>query len=159
MSEAITSQLQLLVRNPVFLSTFTSWLTAQVIKAFIDVLRRRTDTTRDLMVTVFWKTGGMPSSHSSMVTSLALSTGLTYGFNTGLFMFAFFYGGLVVRDAMGVRLAAGRQAQTLNRLGREMEQKQGIPFTPVKEINGHTPAEVSVGALIGFFMAVAFHFL
>ena len=159
MSEAISSQLQLLVRNPVFLSTFTSWLTAQVIKALIDVVRRRTDTTRDLMVTVFWKTGGMPSSHSSMVTSLALSTGLTYGFNTALFMFAFFYGGLVIRDAMGVRLAAGRQAQALNRLGRELQEREGIPFQPVREINGHTPAEVSVGALIGFFMAVAFRFL
>ncbi|MFW6364251.1 MAG: divergent PAP2 family protein [Spirochaeta sp.] len=159
MSEAVTGQLQALMRNPVFLSTFSSWLTAQAIKAFIDVIRRRTDTTRDLMVTVFWKTGGMPSSHSSMVTSLALSTGLTYGFNTGLFLFAFFYGGLVIRDAMGVRLAAGRQAQSLNRLGRELQERHGIPFQPVREINGHTPAEVSVGAFIGFFMAIAFRFL
>ena len=74
-------------------------------------------------------------------------------------MFGLFYGGLVVRDAMGVRLAAGRQAQSLNKIGRELESRYDIPFQPVREVNGHTPAEVSVGALIGFFMAVAFRFL
>lgn len=159
MSDAVISQLQMLMKNPMFLATFASWLTAQVIKALIDIFKRRTDTTRDLVATVFWKTGGMPSSHSSMVVALALSTGLRYGFNSPLFIIAFFYGGLVIRDAMGVRLAAGRQAQVLNRLGKKLEETSNIPFHPVREINGHTPAEVSVGALIGISMAIAFRFL
>ncbi|GAB6089501.1 divergent PAP2 family protein [Spirochaeta dissipatitropha] len=159
MPEAITAQIAGLMRNPVFLSTFSSWLTAQIIKTLIDIIRRRTDSTRDVVVTVLWKTGGMPSSHSSMVTSLALSMGFTYGFQSPYFLVSFFFGSLVIRDAMGVRLAAGRQAQVLNRLGNLLKDRDKIDFSPVKEVNGHTPAEVSVGCFIGFFMAIAFYLL
>ncbi len=154
-----TEQLQNLLGSTVFLSTFMSWLLAQIIKTLIDVFRHRVGPSRDLVASLLWKTGGMPSSHSSMVTSLALSCGFVFGFHSSAFLISFFYGGLVIRDAMGVRLAAGRQAQQLNRLGRELEERSGIPFQPVKEINGHTPAEVAIGALVGCSMAVAFHFL
>lgn len=159
MPEAITAQIAGLMRNPVFLSSFSSWLTAQIVKTLIDIIRRRADTTRDVVVTVLWKTGGMPSSHSSMVTALALSMGFTHGFQSPFFLISFFFGSLVIRDAMGVRLAAGRQAQVLNRLGNLLKERDNIDFSPVKEINGHTPAEVSVGGFIGFFMAIAFYLL
>ncbi|THB64530.1 MAG: divergent PAP2 family protein [Spirochaetaceae bacterium] len=159
LSLTISQQLQLLFKNPVFLSTFMSWLMAQVIKSIIDSIRNRSSASKDIMVVLLWKTGGMPSSHSSMVVCLALSSGLSYGFHSPAFLVAFFFGGLVIRDAMGVRLSAGRQARVLNRLGKELEERCNIPFIPVKEVNGHTPAEVSVGALLGCFMALAFHFL
>lgn len=108
---------------------------------------------------MFWKTGGMPSSHAAMVAALATSIGYGYGMATPLFTLSLFYGVLIIRDALGVRRSAGIQAQTLNRLGRELHEKLGTSFHPVKEVSGHSPAEVAVGAGLGFFIALAFSLL
>ncbi len=72
---------------------------------------------------LLWKTGGMPSSHSALVTSVAISAGFQDGFNSSLFIALCCYGLLVIRDSVGVRRAAGLQAMMLNRLGRELEKK------------------------------------
>ena len=148
-----------LFAGPVFLSAFFSWFLAQVLKAVIETLRSRTSGSKDVAQTIFWKTGGMPSSHASLVTSLATSMGFEYGLSSPLFTLSLFYGILIIRDALGVRRAAGSQAQALNRLGLELRDKVGIRFRAVREINGHTPAEVSVGVLLGFFIATGFSLL
>ena len=101
----------------------------------------------------------MPSSHSALVTSIAIAAGFQEGFNSSLFVAFSCYGLLVIRDSVGVRRAAGIQAKMLNRLGRELEKKSSIPYRPVKEVNGHTASEALVGSLIGFFIAVAFNSL
>ena len=59
-------------------------------------------------------------------------------------------------DALGVRRSAGNLAQVLNQLGEELTARGDIRFKPVKEVHGHTTAEVSVGILLGFFIALAF---
>jgi uncharacterized protein len=148
-----------MVRSPVFLSAFFSWFLAQILKAVIEAVRQRSRSSRDVMVTLFWKTGGMPSSHSSLVTSLATSIGFEYGTGSPLFTLSLFYGLLIIRDALGVRRAAGLQAQTLNQINNDLRERYSIEFAPVREIHGHTPAEVSVGILLGFFIAVAFSML
>lgn len=153
------SYLHGLIINPVFLSAFFSWFVAQVLKAVIEAIRVRSRSSRDMVMTLFWKTGGMPSSHSSLVTALATSIGFEYGAGNPLFTLSLFYGILIIRDALGVRRAAGVQAQALNRLGSELQERFGIRFKPVKEINGHTASEVSVGVLLGFFIATAFSLL
>jgi uncharacterized protein len=107
-------------------------------------------------VAMFWRTGGMPSSHSSLVTALATSIGYIHGMDSPLFILAFFYAILTIRDALGVRRAAGIQAQALNELADELKSSIAFAFRPVKEIHGHTPAEVSVGVMLGFFIALAF---
>ena len=66
---------------------------------------------------------------------------------------------VVIRDAMGVRRSSGIQAKTLNSLGNEISRKTGINYRPVKEIQGHKPVEVVCGALMGFFIGVAFSVL
>ena len=98
----------------------------------------------------------MPSSHSSVVAALATSIGFIEGVRSSLFMAMIFYGLLTVRDALGVRRAAGSQAKILNQLGRDIKKKLDLSFRPVKEIHGHTFSEVIVGILLGFFIAVAF---
>jgi acid phosphatase family membrane protein YuiD len=98
----------------------------------------------------------MPSSHSALATSLATSLGFTSGLDSPIFVLAFFYGILTIRDAMGVRRAAGTQAQALNQLSEELHQRFDTKLKPVKEIHGHTPAEVFIGSLLGFFIAMAF---
>jgi acid phosphatase family membrane protein YuiD len=105
---------------------------------------------------MFWKTGGMPSSHSSLVTALATSIGFEYGPASPLFTLSLFYGILIIRDALGVRRSSGVQAQTLNKLAEELHERFGISYTPVKEVTGHSATEVAVGVALGFFIAVAF---
>jgi acid phosphatase family membrane protein YuiD len=64
---------------------------------------------------------------------------------------------VVLRDSVGVRRAAGMQAKALNSLGKQSAEKTGIIFRSVKEIQGHTPLEVFVGASLGVVIAIIFH--
>ncbi|MEW5817964.1 MAG: divergent PAP2 family protein [Spirochaetota bacterium] len=145
--------------HPVFLSAFFSWFIAQLIKSIIEIFKKRSRSSKDILKTLLWTTGGMPSSHSALVTALATSIGFEEGITSPLFIVTLFYGLLTVRDALGVRRAAGSQAKIINQLTRELNQRFGIDFRPVKEIHGHTMAEVSVGILLGFFIALAFNSL
>lgn len=148
-----------LVSSRIFLAGFFSWFLAQLLKMLIDYLRGRTRGSRELVSVFVWKTGGMPSSHSSLVTGLSTAIGFRYGVNSTLFIMSLFYGGLIIRDALGVRRSSGLQAQALNRLGGEISRRWAIPFEPVKEVSGHTLPEVSVGVLLGFFIATGFSLL
>lgn len=93
--------------------------------------------------------GGMPSSHSAVVTSLATLIGKNQGFNSPMFALALIFACIVMYDAAGVRRAAGKQAQLLNKIintpglsGLQVQEK-------LVEVLGHTPTQVLVGALIG----------
>lgn len=149
------SQIQTLFSNPVFQSAVSSLLVAQLMKSIISLLRYRSTSIREVFVTFFWKTGGMPSSHSALAVSVAVAIALTEGF-TNLFVLALFFALVVIRDALGVRRAAGLQANALNRLGSELASTKGISFKPVKEVHGHSTPEVAVGSALGFFIALAF---
>jgi acid phosphatase family membrane protein YuiD len=145
-----------LINSPVFLSALFSWFFAQFIKTIVEVGRGRNSKSWGILASLAWRTGGMPSSHSALVAALATSLGFTEGLESPLFVFAFFYGILTIRDALGVRRAAGNQAQALNQLGDDFRQRFDTKFKAVKEIHGHTPAEVFIGSLLGFFIALAF---
>lgn len=142
--------------HPVFLSAFFSWFLAQMMKSSIEFARNRNRKTKSLIITFLWSTGGMPSSHSAVVASLATAVGFIEGFTTPLFIALFFYGILTVRDALGVRRAAGLQAEVINRISKVLNQQHKITIPSVKEIHGHNGFEVSVGVLLGFFIAVGF---
>ncbi len=148
-----------LVSGPVFLSAFFSWFIAQLLKTIIDITRHRSRTSGEAVATMVWKTGGMPSSHSSLVTALATSIGFEYGLGTPIFTLSLFYGVLIIRDALGVRRSAGDQARALNEIGAKLEKRLGITYHRVREVSGHTPTEVAVGVALGFFIAVAFSLL
>lgn len=148
-----------LVSSRIFLAGFFSWFLAQLLKMVIEYLRGRNRSSRELVSVFFWKTGGMPSSHSSLVTGLATAIGFSHGFNSTFFIMALFYGGLIIRDALGVRRSSGLQAQALNRLGITLARKGEVSFSPVKEVSGHTLPEVLVGVVLGFFIATGFSLL
>lgn len=101
----------------------------------------------------------MPSSHSSLVTGLATTIGVLHGAQSAIFVLSLFYGVLIIRDALGVRRSAGVQAKELNRIGHDLSQRFDFEFEPVKEVSGHTPSEVFVGVLLGFFIGLAFSLL
>ncbi|QQO07947.1 divergent PAP2 family protein [Breznakiella homolactica] len=159
-SESIKSEaLKAFFENPIFLSAVSSWFFAQLIKAIIVLLRSGRKTPREVLETLIWRTGGMPSSHSSLVSALTVSIALNEGVGSNLFVVTLFFSLVVMRDAMGVRRSAGIQAKTLNLLGRSAADRLGIEYTPVKEIHGHAPLEVVIGALLGIIIAAAVTYL
>lgn len=148
-----------LLYNPVFLSAVFSWFFAQFLKTVIFMLKPVQIPFRYYIRILLWRTGGMPSSHSAMVSALATSIGFREGFNSSLFIAMCGYGILVVRDAVGVRHSAGMQARTLNKIGSELRERLDLQYKPVKEISGHSVSEVLIGIIIGFFIALAFSIL
>ena len=145
-----------LLRNPVFLSAAVSLFTAQFIKAVIGLSRNRLTSLREIVKTLLWRTGGMPSSHSALVIAMTTAIALTEGMGTSAFTISLFFSMIVIRDALGVRRSAGMQARAINALQHDLEIKLDIPAKPVKEIHGHTLPQVLVGCLLGFFFALAF---
>ena len=96
----------------------------------------------------------MPSSHSALVASLATAIGLKEGFNSVNTALAIIFAFVVMYDAAGVRLAASRQAATLNKMIDELFEEGEFHQERLKELLGHTPIEVFVGAGLGIFLAV-----
>lgn len=137
-----------------FVTAIICWFAAQVIKVItVLVVDRRIDFGR------FVGSGGMPSSHSAFVTGLATSVGLSSGFASEVFSIAAVLALVVMYDAAGVRRAAGEQAKILNQLVEEWG-KQNYKNTEVrlKELLGHTPLQVTAGAILGIAIAMLRHF-
>ena len=91
----------------------------------------------------------MPSSHSAVVSSLAILIGKDYGFNSGVFALSLIMAFVVMYDAAGIRRAAGKQATILNRILETPGLTTGEVQEKLIEALGHTPIQVLVGAIIG----------
>jgi acid phosphatase family membrane protein YuiD len=144
--------------NPIFLSSISSWVIAQIIKTVVLLLGRKRSV-RDMVETIIWRTGGMPSSHAALVSSMTTSVAFLEGIYSNLFVVSFFISLIVLRDAMGVRRSSGLQARALNALGKQAMEKLDAEFHPVKEVHGHRPLEVVLGSLLGIFIASAYALL
>ena len=155
----ISDSLKAFFVNPIILSSIISWFLAQLIKAIIALMKIRKKGFREVLLTLVWKTGGMPSSHAAVVASMTAAVGFSEGIGSNLFAVSLWIAMVVMRDAMGVRRASGLQARALNLLGRNTSRKMGIEFNPVKEIQGHDPLEVIVGAFLGIFISAAYAWL
>ncbi|HKO22859.1 MAG TPA: divergent PAP2 family protein [Candidatus Eisenbacteria bacterium] len=103
------------------------------------------------------ETGGMPSSHAASVCALSTCVALREGLGSVLFQVVLFFSLIVMYDAAGLRRAAGRQATLLNRILHEHIQLPGPPHERLRELLGHTPIEVLVGALIGVLFSLAIY--
>ncbi len=133
--------------NKVFWGAFFAWLIAQVLKGLLNLYKhKRWDFRR------FVGAGGMPSSHSAFVSALATGVGLTDGWASTTFAMALVFSAVVMYDAAGVRLAASKQAATLNKMVKELFNEREFHHERLKELIGHTPVEVIVGALLGIFI-------
>ena len=157
---SFTQQFILFIHNPILLACVFSWLGAQFLKAAIKLIYGNIHSFADLIEVMFWRTGGMPSSHSALVTSLCITIGLRHGINSDLFVFSLCFFLVVIRDAFGVRRSSGLQAKKLNVIGNELKDKKILEnYKSIKEVDGHTPMEVLCGCLLGFFVGLSFSLL
>lgn len=138
----------LLGKNIILMSALTAWLLAQIIKIFTSYYKNKRVNLERLV-----GAGGMPSSHTALVVSLATAVGLKDGFESPLFAVSFVLAAIVMYDAAGVRRAAGKQAKVINKLLIEMKSEHTLKDTRLKELLGHTPLEVLAGAVLGFLIA------
>jgi len=151
------NELKSLFENIIFLSAISSLCFSQILKMVVYLLTHKHKNPVDAIQTAIWRTGGMPSSHSALVCSLTTSAGIKHGISSDFFIFCFIFALVVLRDALGVRRAAGLQAKALNTLGKQASEKLGLEFIPVQEINGHSMTEVLAGGILGVIIALVFY--
>jgi len=126
------------------LAPIVAWTICQAAKVTLTSVRQRS-----LNLRVLAETGGMPSSHSAIVMGLTASIGKYAGVTSPQFAIALIFSFVVMYDAAGLRRAAGRQAAILNRLVEDLVHMRGVQEPVLRELLGHTPVEVLVGAVIG----------
>lgn len=125
---------------------------AQIAKTIVNAIQQRKWDSAML-----FSTGGMPSSHSSTVTSVTTAIGIIDGWNSTTFALSVCISLIVMYDAQGVRLAASYQAQILNQMVKELfSLHPNFKGQKLKELLGHTPMQVVVGALLGVGVAFGF---
>ncbi len=140
-----------LLSNRVLWIGVIAWFGAQLMKIILNgILEKRWEFSR-----LFFGLGGMPSSHSAVVTSIATAVGIARGFYSVEFAISTFFAFIVMTDAAGVRRAAGRQAAVLNKIVQDMiSGGKNLSSEKLKELLGHTPFEVIIGALLGVLIAL-----
>ena len=137
-------------QNKPLIAGLAAWLLAQIIKLPLDFFRTR-KWNWSLLIT----TGGMPSSHSSLMTATTLAIGLYHGFANPLFALGVAITMIVTYDAAGVRQQAGVHAQRIIVLFDELLKGHIFNEKDLREVLGHTPLEVAGGILLGIIVATS----
>ncbi len=141
--------------NKVLLITILTWVFAQTLKVINGIVQEKRFNFR-----WFIGTGGMPSSHAAGVVALAVVCGLELGFDSVVFGLAAVFAMVTMFDAQSVRRETGQQAEILNKILDDIYWKGKIEEGRLKELIGHTPFQVFVGAILGGgFATVLYHFL
>lgn len=140
-----------LTGNIVLDLAIAAWFIAQVLKVLINlVVMRKMD------LHLLMSSGGMPSSHSALVCACAASLGMLYGLNSPAFAVAVVVALVVMYDACNVRRAAGEQAKILNyMIDHWTEMSPAMMGQELKELLGHTPLQVLMGALLGIAVGIS----
>ena len=140
-----------LFNNSLLMVALLSWLVAQVLKVIITLVNEHHLDFKKLV-----SSGGMPSSHSAISTSLAIGVGQLHGYDSALFAIAAVLSFIVMYDAANVRLEAGKQAALLNRIIDVLQDPNVTLEVRLKELLGHTPLQVVAGAVLGVAMGLIF---
>jgi len=138
-----------LLDNRILLASFLAWAVAQVSKTIIDLIQQRR-----VIFSRLVSSGGMPSSHSALVTGLATATGRVSGLGSATFAIAVVVASIVMYDAAGVRRAVSIQARILNQMIDELFEGKPLAEKRLRELIGHTPVQVFVGALLGICIGI-----
>ena len=102
-----------------------------------------------LSVGRIFDTGGMPSSHTALVTTLTLCIFEVEGGDSILFSMSLIFSLYFVFEATGLSQEVGQQAKILNRMFVELFQNHQVDRRRLKELVGHSWQEVLGGAAVG----------
>ena len=130
-----------------------SAIVAQLLKFIGHIIK-----TRKVDFQVLATTGGMPSAHTAGVVALSCTVGFICGFESVEFAIALGYALVVMYDAAGLRRSTGKIAACLNKIRDDFYANGQMPAERLKELLGHTPFEVFVGALLGVYIAYVNHY-
>ena len=142
--------------NYMIVSAILGWLSAQIIKIFTGLYQSKQMSLKNIL----FSTGGMPSSHSASVLALTTAAAFQHGLASSQFAICAVLSMIVMIDASGVRYETGKQAALLNKITQEIfSGKPELMNNGLKELVGHTPFQVLVGALLGVVVGVAMFFV
>ena len=130
-----------LVNNKLLFWSLVSCLSAQILKIVFNFF-----SAGELRYGIIFETGGMPSSHSALMTAITSGLGMDLGFDNSIFALAVGVSLIVMYDASGVRRSAGLNAKEINKLSKSLDEKSTLNL---KESLGHTKLEVIVGSILG----------
>ena len=135
------TELSELLKNQLLFWSLISCLTAQLLKIIFNLF-----TEGELRFGIVFQTGGMPSSHSALISALSAGIGWELGFDNPAFALSVGISLIVMYDASGIRKSAGMQAIEINKISKELDKNKEIFL---KESLGHTKLEVVVGSFLG----------
>ena len=135
------TELSELLKNQLLFWSLVSCVTAQLLKIIFNLFSEG-----ELRFGIVFQTGGMPSSHSALISALSAGIGWELGFDNPAFALSVGISLIVMYDASGIRRSAGMQAIEINKISRELDKNKEIFL---KESLGHTKLEVVVGSLLG----------
>ena len=140
--------------NYILISAILGWMMAQFLKLFTGLL-----TERKFSLKLMFSNGGMPSSHSATVMALCSACAVKEGFASPYFAISVVLAVIVMNDALGVRYETGEQAKILNKITKELFSGSSAEInTGLKELVGHTPFQVFMGAVLGIVVGIGFSF-
>jgi acid phosphatase family membrane protein YuiD len=131
------------------LASLISGLLAQFLKVVLGYRQ-----TRRFRIERLLDTGGMPSSHTALVTTLTVGVAYYSGIGSAMFSITLIFSMYIVFEAAGLRQEVGKQARVLNELVDDLLETHHLNTSRLKELVGHTWGEVSVGFLVGMLVAL-----
>ena len=139
-------------KNEIIAACLISWLIAQILKVILVLITSKTVDFSRLV-----GSGGMPSSHSSLVSTLVFMTGRVSGVSSPVFAVAFALAVIVMYDAANVRREAGEHAKIINIIIDQWVENDNLKIDKnLKELLGHTPFEIIIGAILGSLIGAFF---
>lgn len=151
LTKNISDFMLVILTNKVTLSLIIVFVITELTKLLIDLWK-----TRKLVFADLFQGGGMPSSHSSLVSALTFSILFNYGFSI-LWVAVFIFSLVVVRDSFGVRRHAGEQAKLLNMMlkdSKNIKYRKMLGKKQLQEHIGHKPIETVVGIIFGLVISI-----
>ena len=141
-----------LIHNQVVIAAVLAWMIGQFLKFPLEYLLNK-----QWNWGIIFSSGGLPSSHSSLVTAVTLTIGLQEGFGSAVFALSAAIAMVVIYDAAGVRRQAGIHAERINQIMSKFFESGQLPEKELKEMLGHTPFEVLAGILLGVIISLTLY--
>ncbi len=136
------------IANKIFLAAAISWLVAQSFKVLLTFLVEK-----EIRIERMHGSGGMPSAHTATIVSASTAIGIVEGWSSSIYALSLIMAFIVMYDASGVRRSVGKQAKWLNDIIFDFYKHKHVEEEKLKELIGHKPTEVVVGAILGIVIA------